>query len=314
MNLIDNEYIVFFNCKEKSDVEFRFKQLAKLVHPDVSKEPNAADLFSRLKELRQLVLSQLEAGTWNAGSIFIGKYSFLPLNIRKFENGTEYYIKNGVVYDFNTRELASKVNSILSGFESISDLVLKKKVMYSFPEKHYHSDKTVIIARAQKEVPASLFSTKVDHRSTAWIMTSLLNACCFLQSQRVVHGAISPSNILLNLDKHSVRIVGGWEFHTRVNSDIKFIPGWVYRNLPKSCVADKKSKFRIDTEASKSIIREMIRGTSSVPNPVRRWLDSPCAEDSRETFSSWEKVRDSCYKREFIKCDESPLTMEKYYG
>lgn len=304
-----NYFTVFAGCIDADAIKNRFKELAKKFHPD---RGGSAEEFELLVKSRDAALSDASAGKWYAGKIRAGDGLLVPLASRPFENGTEYYTDSGVVFDFRTPTDAERVDRILNGLAAVSDSKLRRGVMYSFPERHKKLGRAVSIGRERVEAPLDAFveAGSIPHEHVAWMVSSLLNACCYMETQRVVHGALTPKNVLVNAKKHYVRIVGGWEFHAPRGATIDRVPGWVYNHVQKSCFADKKANHKTDLESVKALARA-VTGPGA-PRAVSRWMELPCGESAAAEYKGWTRVRDSSYEKKFIAWDSLPTATEKY--
>jgi len=151
---------------------------------------------------------------------------------------------------------------------------------------------------------------ELDVKAGAWIISSLMNLCCYLEYTKVVHGDISPDTYFISPKHHSGALLGGWFFAHPTGGIVKTLPGRTVNVAPHSIKVNKKATPLIDHELVRLVGRECF-AIDTAPTPVKNWLNSIAQGSAREQYVSWMKALEAFGPRRFVKM---PLTATEVYG
>ena len=137
---------------------------------------------------------------------------------------------------------------------------------------------------------------------TAWLLSTLCNLACFIEMNKIAHGAISPDTFWITPKYHSGVLLGGW-WYARPNGDkLIALPQESLAILPSKIFVDKLAKSEYDRTLIKTIGLECLGDKSktgstllkdkTVPPQILSWLRSPSAKNAVEEYKRWADVRD----------------------
>jgi hypothetical protein len=159
------------------------------------------------------------------------------------------------------------------------------------------------------------FGGRIPAVHVAWLVSSLENMCCYLEWLKVSHGAISPTNVLVCPDRHSIVLVGGWGFATRFGEAPLAVPERTLSKMPLLALDGARADPRTDLQLVRATAQDAL-GTpgggglmrdKGVPEPVARWLLLPPKAGAAADYESWGKCLTEAWgKRQFVKMDADP--------
>jgi len=303
------------------DLKKRFRELVKVVHPDVTKDPRAGDAMILVQRLYDEAERAIAAGTWSGEDRTV-RVRLGGGKAIKFSYVTKRQSEHSGLLDYTTHERAAFFlpENFSDDVKRASKLVpalvaeLEKKPDMAKVLRQYFPTNTVVSVyeRDDRAIMATVYRDKesvcladvlavegtLTPKTAAWVISSLLDCCCTLSYLRTVHSAITARNVFIRPTKHSVQLVGGWWYASEVGKKIKRVPGEVYAASAKHLV-DKRSKCVIDLESVKELGRTMLKGRTDVPKAMSTWLMLPSKKSAPEEYSSWEKARDLSFERKF---------------
>ena len=306
------------------DLKAQYKRLAIQYHPD---KGGTVDQFQQLQEeyttCEKLVAENLP---WDTGSSICWKIndSCFKQGYRLARDvefiGREYIGNKSVTTIINADVLDLGQNAINSIEHVRSHLgpntkmqeknrwiiptiphVMKGHIMHMSIQKDAH---ILPLSEVMRVYP------KPDIRHITWMIGRLMHILCMLDYAKIMHGAISPDSLYVDLNNHNLQLYGGWWFATKFGEPLKALPSRSVTAMPSSMKADKKGNRLLDAELVRKTILELIGvrsatqliGNSYVPKPITEFLATPFTDSSAfDLYARWEKVRDASFgKREFV--------------
>ncbi|WP_282605823.1 hypothetical protein [Pelagibius sp. Alg239-R121] len=128
----------------------------------------------------------------------------------------------------------------------------------------------------------------------AWLCSGLMNICAWLEYAGLVHGAISPENILIDPETHAVRLAAGWAFATKVGQHPVALPERTLGLLPRLSLTNET----VDTDCDRELVRKTLRealgdptGTNgavfALPAIISTWINCPSAGSAVDDYAQW---------------------------
>lgn len=198
-----------------------YRDLCKKYHPDTFVDDRANDIISALTKLYNNAIKAIEAGTWEKSNfIAIKTTKGTTLNInylyhRVFELG-EYYVCNQYIiyiFDFNKKKY---YNNYIKQINKISykDKKMEKYFKNLFPQviSEYNTldnKHIIVISKTEDVYPLravieNVFNGEIPDKHLAWMISRLINICCFLKMNGLVHNGINIDNCFVSTDFHSI--------------------------------------------------------------------------------------------------------------
>lgn len=225
--LINDPYELF---DDKDKMHEKFKDLAKIYHPDKHLDPKekaiAEKIFAKITSLYELAKNGKKPL-----AIKVGEYT-----ISKEIYKTDYHTYFGVVAKDGTKSVAKAVNSssdndlIANEAEALkaigeSDIVPKIATKFSLTGnksglvfKNCDFNKYHTIQDILKENPNG-----IDSRDMAWMFRRMILIAHVAYINGMINGAIVPTNILFNLENHTV-FMPEWGFAAGNSLSKKHVP------------------------------------------------------------------------------------------
>lgn len=308
------------------EVRSTFRRLAALWHPDVCKDPRATEVFAHLVRLRDTALrsgrpapaSSRTLRTRDGRDLGLSPLSTLPLDTGELLVGRHSLTW---VYRAEAADLAEAGASTIAGFR-FADERMRKQMTPFLPTLDRRipladGEEALVMARHADEVLlADLLRMKgaVPAEHAAWIGSGLLNLACWLGWAGLVHGAIAPETVLISPETHTVRLMGGWGFATKVGGRPTALPGRTLALAPRLAVKGEVVDPRLDLELIRRTLREalgdptgggLLRG--GAPEPIGRWLVMPPEAEATRDYAVWLTVLEKVWgKRRFVRWDMEP--------
>jgi len=307
---IKNPFILF--SKDIYIIKKEFKNLAMKWHPDHNKNKKSNEVFSHIKELYEDAVFILEKKNIvnEMITVFIEKENKINHKIRykrsyKFEMGDIYVGNTVIVYVFDKEYKDFFKNSIkiISSKFSYSSDRMRNEISRYLPEiiKYFQTEdnKYVIIIKKTKDFfllrdVLSYYENSMDPKHVGWIISSLLNLCCYLNYIKMSNVGISLDTCFISLKYHSVLLAGGWWFSTGFGEKLKGISSKSYDYLPSKNKINNIADNKIDIEIVKMIGRELlgdIRGNKLEKlnglEEFKRWLLIPSSKDPVKEYDIW---------------------------
>jgi len=309
---------IFAGCLTSVDVDVRFKNLAKVVHPDRSRDPRANDAFTNLNKMRERAVKEMESGVWTGfgentvtftTSSAAVAYSYLKK--RNGDLGDEYVSETHLACVLPNEPFVRKGVDLMNNIISYApDNILENARKYVPVETRLFKSPLINgkqLVTIERDAASAALEDVVnkwgpwDPRSVAWLVSSLCDFTCFLSTQKIVHLALTPQNVFVNTEKHSVQVVGGWWFFKPRNATVERVPNWVHSSVPNSLFTKKRADVRIDLESVKALARYCLKGVKDVPRAMDIWLSTPSCDDAVQEYFKWERAREVAFGvRKFV--------------
>lgn len=311
---------LFPNSLEEAAKEYR--ALALKWHPDRSSDPSAAKVMAHISALYQTVLEKIKSGRWEAVGVRIFKADRKTRKInyltsRTFELG-EMLIGTNLV----TFVIPTKYESyVLRGLRAAGSLHYpnkdwEKDLSGYFPkvEKYFEAEDSAVIM-LRKDPSSVLLSDLIrycggslDPKHTAWIISSLLNLCSFLEVSHTTHNALSPDTVFVSPKLHAAFLLGGWWYAAPTNKPLTAVPPYSHRLMTNLERERKTAAHRLDLQCIREIGLELVGDAiTDLPKPYREFLRLPAPASPIKDYEAWAKVlTDSYGARRFVKLDVTP--------
>ena len=319
------------------DVKKTYRLLAMKWHPDRSHDPSARAVFQHIGRMVEKAEEKIALGDWpGRGSLQLtavdGKaYEINYLRRHRFELGS-MYVANAVVafeVDRAHADLVGHAERAIKGFSYADDRmrgqITRHLPAFPFAGAFQTAAAYVIVMRKTPDLlllrdVLDHFGGRLDPRHVAWVLSSLLNLCCYFQYAGITHNALSPDTCFMSPLDHGVAILGGWWYAARSGERMVAAPASTLEWAPHDLLATRQADIRTDLELVRAIGRELlgdITGTrlgreSSAKQAMINWLRLPASDNPIEEYRTWRSqvLHDSFGARRFA---ELPLTQSDIY-
>lgn len=309
-------------------VRARYRSLAKHWHPDVNPDPQASSVLSHLTFLRDALLKRRPmASPTDEARIYETiegvKIRFRYLRRRAGEAGDILIGSRSIAYELpaDFSDVAANEREMIAGLRFADD-GMKAHMQHFLPriEKSIvTADRVVtILARPADCVLLSdliaFYGGRIPPEHVAWIVSRLQNIACYLEWLKVSHGAISPSNVLVCPEKHTVVLVGGWGFATKFGAQPLAVPERTLSRVPALGLAGVTASGSTDLHLIRSTAQEALGPSKggllmdkTIPEPVARWLLLPPRGNAVSDYESWGRCLTEAWgERRFVKMEADP--------
>lgn len=315
-----------------------YRLLAMRWHPDRCADPLAHAVFQHVAQLYGQAQARIGRGDWTCRTplrlvaVDGRTYDIHYLRRHPFELGT-MFVGATIAAFVVGREHADLVDNAERTLRALpyADARMHAQIAgllpaYPFAGAFATGDAYVIVVRKRPDV--LLLRDVLDHaggrldpRHVAWVVSALLNVCCYLHYAGLVHNALSPDTCFISPPDHTVSVLGGWWYAAAAGGRMVAAPAatiaWGPHDLPDHGRAD----IRTDLELVRAIGRELLGDVSGVrlartgaaPAALIDWLRLPAPDDPIEDYRTWRTrvLPDSFGARRFV---ELPLTQSDIYG
>lgn len=294
----------------ESAIKSKFKDLAKHWHPDKNKSPEAERVFEHLKRCRDYLLSGASRSVLLTDKITERKqrYSFI----------SEHRMR-----DMRVLVGATTVSYLLTGQMAILGLPIIRKhweftddkqraeMMRFLPEHHRIIDarEGLLVTYHRRAGDALLLdvvdyhkrtNTRIPPLAVMWMISGLLNIACYMEIRGIAHCALREEFLVVNLDKHEVKLEGPPIFACRIGERPKVALAETLRDYPVLRTKDYAiQNSRLDLTLIRSLVMRLlghrttrqVRADPEVPRGIADWLESPLPRTAVEDYVAWEKLR-----------------------
>ncbi len=148
-------------------------------------------------------------------------------------------------------------------------------------------------------------------KHAAWVVSSLLNWCCFLEISGLTHNAISPGTVLVTPTHHAAFSLSFW-YAARKGESLNVLPPETFELVPADMARTKKASIRLDLESVRAVGRACLGDPSGaslgaradVPRSVSDFLRLPAADSAIADYRAWsEKALPGFGPRRFLKLE-----------
>ena len=284
-----------------TDVETEFKRLSLIVHPDRHKGEDqrlAHDAMAKLLELRRIAEGKIPA--WKPITITIGKKTYVAETPIVSGDVADIY-RSGtvilkVVQNAADNDLLVNESEVLRAFGKMDEVLSKYLPRFrdSFALRGKvnrrvnvldFADGFITLADVKKAYPSGL-----DFRDVVWMFNRMLEGLSFIHEQKVVHGGLVPTNVMIHPINHGGKLID-WcyavrsgHLRTRIEPFKDMYPPEVVKKERATpgldiFMAAKCALWLVDGKQPSSVIR--FWESCLLTNPARRPQD---AGDLREEF------------------------------
>ena len=155
----------------------------------------------------------------------------------------------------------------------------------------------------------------IDARHVGWIGSSLQNLACYFEYAEIVHQDISPRNVFVSPENHSVVLLGGWWYANRAGGRIFALPNRTINVAPADVLRNKRVDARIDLELIRQTGRELlgengsapIKTNEKIPAAMARWFNGATSGSAVADYKLWKNVLEMDFgASRFIRLDVEP--------
>lgn len=290
----------------------RYRALSKQWHPDHGGD---ALVFAHIAKLWKLAEHRLIAGGWEGGALTTFRDRTGVEWTRQSRTGAPFIHGHSLICDDCVIYLANQDTepALLTNFHTIDGRFnfasnrmreeferylpkITKSVQLQDDRRYLEIAKTPDLLRL-RDVVTHL--GPLDSKHTAWIVSSLLNLCCYLQFTGLVHGDISPDTYFISPKYHSGALLGGWWYVTPQGSQLTLLPKRTVGVLPFKTRLTKIASSQVDLELVRLTAREV---AAPMPEPMRTWLTEPGNGDAVQQYQQWSAILKQTFgERRFIQ-------------
>ena len=306
---------LFIGHKTAAAIKKRFAIIAKEVHPDVNPDPRATDAFTTLSTYYNKLEHDPNAKAADSKIVVITNargvksYAFF-IDKRDGDLGEVFTTKNYLVtryVDVKDAAAAAKTVNALKGVLVGGSLAPYLNVV---PDVFVAYENDTVFSRRSNTASIRAVTEKWgdwDPRHATWLASCLLDFSCLMDNQKMVHCALTPDNVFVDTENHSIQVMGGWAFASARGSKISRLPRFVHSATPKDALKNKKAVGSIDVAASKAIINYVLgKNYNAAPPAPKAWVSIGVAADADpvDEYEKWESVRGAAFgPRKFVKHD-----------
>jgi len=273
--LSKTEILNIINPKQlfgKTDPVAEYRRLASLWHPDKGGDAKVSAHINKLNDLRikraddaiiMLTDSQNKPHAFNCAvqhSFELGKVLLTDTNIAYAVNSSNEDLvdrQRNAIYRMKFKDKAMKdkylqycLPKIQKSFKCIED------------DMHYTViDKPNDVLRLSDVL--SHFGGKLPERHVAWIVSRLLDLCCYLQYTGLSHNGINSENVFICPEFHTVSLLGGWFYAAPLGEKLVAAPRKTIEYAPSDLLSNKIGDTRTDLEMVKATARELLGDITS---------------------------------------------------
>lgn len=316
---------LFTNDPAKAKAEYRI--YAKEIHPDICKDERSEDAMRKLNGLYKQATDCFASHTWVRSNCVVlteklGKSISIKYRTKTdFELGTRYVCDLAVCYVFKPEAKRFADNAVRQ-IKSLKykDDKMKQEMARFMPEIKIDTDLTdgshiLVLGKTIDLIPLDLVLKEcgdlIDARHAAWIISRLCNLSCYLSYCNLSHNGLTPFNLFVSPQYHSVVLLGGWWYAVPIGTKMIGTTKDVYKNMPTVTKTSKCGHQTTDYEAIKAVGR-MLTNDKTIPDAMKRWLNAGSPDDAVELFKRWDKALNQAFgKRKFVKLEIDPATIYK---
>lgn len=321
-----------------ADLDEVKRALTKMWHPDRNKDPNAEEVMRHVALLLKAAREQQEKGTYSLpGMLRLQAESLVGKQTVEFRYKDHFDTLPGHCYWGETTVLYTMEHVLaplimLAGQAVIRNTwnhpsKLTKDFQKYLPDVIRPIDTSNTNALAIRKTPEVIPLRRVyDYyrseggipaRHIAWMMSSLLNTCCFLEHTGTAHMGLCVDHLWVSPEHHSILVLGGWQYAGPVGVAH---PAMMRRCFPyltpevrKSSRTDVRSMLNLVRAVGRDLLGDisgislMTMHEAKCPGAMLEFFtDSPKAT-AIEDYTEWGRVLDRAFgPRKFL-----PMIIDK---
>lgn len=261
-----------------NNIDDEYKEIAKVIHPDLCKHPNAPTAAARLTELVQE--HQNKEGVDEAGKYKLVKgLKILRPEFEKYKN-------------FLIRSARNK--TLLTGKMKADEYTIPK---YGVKDGEFISEfNTRVTSFAGRTLPE-------EH--VRWMLSRMLEFSAYCLDAGFIHAGINPDSALFKPDVHGLQISSFYHL-TAVGINLQTIPGKYAHWYPPYLKKEKIARPNLDSILAKKTAMYLLGDPSGSGTKLKRTVDKHLADfllmdhnDSIDAFVYYKENTLKQYKTEF---------------
>ena len=309
---------------DRAAVATRFRDLARIWHPDRNRSAQAVGVFAHVSALHDRALRILEGTPSDQERVFRtrdGRTFRLRWAVRHAGDLGEVFVGERHVVHVVPADMDDLSARAAAWTPSFADSGMRREMERFLPGVRSVLDTAGGRVFVESKTPDQVLLRDlmrmgpVDPRHAAWIATRLVNLACWLQWSGIVHGALGPDTLLISPEFHSVSITGPFLCSRPFGAALDALPERTLHAAPRYAAAGATADARLDPELVRQTVREVLGDPAGTllaadpdfPKPFANWLLMPAANGAQDDFLSWEAARDASFgPRRFVKWDFDP--------
>lgn len=284
----------------KQGFKLEYRKLASKWHPDKGGDPKVFAHIKKLYEKMDAVVSGGEVITLRSSDGV--DHVFLPIKAGTFELGEVLICSDSIVYK-TTWDNADLHKAFIENAKAITFRNRSSRPGVAGPDFMpgtlivFEGEDFGVIQINRPDNALRLYDVlshmgTVPERHVAWIVSRLLNLCCYLECIGMSHNAISTENVYIDPAQHTAYLLGGWFYAKDIGGTLIAVPKKTLDYAPHDLIRAKKGSIRTDLEMVKATARELLGDISgarlyktSAPKAFVDWLRAPCGDDAVKEFT-----------------------------
>ena len=311
----------FFETQDETEIQMAFRISSKMIHPDLCDDPQASEAMEHLIKLYKDALRNIQNGTWEkTGSAYLDKHFILSnvQDISAFELGARYVTPRSVTYIFDGGKkqyydnFFTMMDRIYFGSKEMDRTYRGKVPSVKVYSPNLSANRSYVsLNKFENEYPMDLFlkayKNKLGGRDIAWMISRMIDLCCFLLYSDIVLNGFTEENLFINPDKHSIHVYGGWWYATKNLDPMIGTCRKVYSVMDSKTKTIKKSSFLTDIESVRAICRRLVESKTDIPKQILDWINAGSIENTIVEYERWDNALNKAYgPRKFVKFEAKP--------
>lgn len=214
-----------------SDLESEFKQIRRLIHPDICPHADAEAAFKKLYELKLI---------WTDGQSYLDESGEFKSNgfIARFY-GTKSLLQTSL-RNYDVLKAARK-----SDFEH-------EHFQKYLPKKMEMKGDVLEVTMDKRAIPLSdlIKNNPLSQEHVNWVLSRMLEFSALLNQIKYVHCGLNPESVFVIPENHGIQVMSFYHM-APLHSQVKTICGRYKNWYPTSLFSNKLSQPLIDCELAK---------------------------------------------------------------
>lgn len=225
-------------------------------------------------------LRYMSSHTFELGCCYVGKDRILWLLNRGHEKYANHMIRARKALHYADRAMEEAFSMSLPGVPEVRATAGCRTliIMPKEEDEYYLPD---IISYYQSSLPA-------EH--TAWIISRLMNLCCFLRFNNLVHNGISADNCFISPNRHTLSLYGGWWYTVPAGGKLTGTKKHIFELMPLPEKTAKTAGFTTDIESVRDLGRFLTGSSFGGVDPLAEWLGRGSSDDAFLEFEQWNEA------------------------